>query len=504
MSKNITINEGNIAKVFTGVKKITTNKSGSSGSVDWVPEDEAINYVDLDELDVDENGTYIATQEGCQAFSKVTVNVEPDLTTKGIEANGTYNASDDGADGYDSVVVDVHPNCGAITLTRNGTYHSSSDQLDGYSEVKVNVAGSGGSVVTGTAVEGIAVSNLNAGQTVHVYSEGGGVGEGTVAILDGGSSGIMYDGQVFWQSQYAIRKKSSAYIQESGHYEQVEFQSGYSQLDGPFALLIKPGNTGTKIITLDNFEGIDTSADIDTSYYWSNNNGNLLVTNTGLYDRGLRKLMSYPPAVYHPSSWGNRTPIDTGRAWGGTGGDGVKVWQTIQAIGTWQEIVSYELIIDPAEHYFLDEGYTSRRKFFVTKPIGGSEIDIYTISPTGSQSLLLHIPKKYCQISKMSPSGSHLIVVGYDSNPDESIVAYRLNDDGSYQQLRWPVNIITNIPNPSDEGFFIGSVYYPYGATGSLGNYIAGTGSKSAKGQLGIASASVAAGSRTSAIVLFT
>ena len=199
MSKNITINEGNIAKVFTGVKKITTNKSGSSGSVDWVPEDEAINYVDLDELDVDENGTYTASQEGCQAFSKVTVNVEPDLTTKGIDANGTYNASDDGADGYDSVVVDVHPNCGAITLTRNGTYHSSSDQLDGYSEVKVNVAGSGGSVVTGTAVEGIAVSNLNAGQTVHIYSKGDNTGDGISAVVDGAYNGsaFMYNGEVY-------------------------------------------------------------------------------------------------------------------------------------------------------------------------------------------------------------------------------------------------------------------------------------------------------------------
>lgn len=69
MSKNITIQEGGIAKQMT-VDKLKTNLVGS-GTCLWVPEDEV------------------------------------QLTTKTITQNGTYKASDDGYYGYEQVVVSV-------------------------------------------------------------------------------------------------------------------------------------------------------------------------------------------------------------------------------------------------------------------------------------------------------------------------------------------------------------------------------------------------------------
>ena len=67
MSKNITIQEGGVAKQLT-VGKLKTNLA-SSGTCLWVPEDEV------------------------------------QLTTKTITENGTYKASDDGYYGYEQVVV---------------------------------------------------------------------------------------------------------------------------------------------------------------------------------------------------------------------------------------------------------------------------------------------------------------------------------------------------------------------------------------------------------------
>jgi len=69
MSKNITIQEGGVAKQLT-VDKLKTNLVGS-GTCLWVPEDEV------------------------------------QLTTKTITENGTYNASDDGYYGYNQVVVSI-------------------------------------------------------------------------------------------------------------------------------------------------------------------------------------------------------------------------------------------------------------------------------------------------------------------------------------------------------------------------------------------------------------
>jgi len=76
MGKNITIQEGGIAKQMT-VNKLRTNLVGS-GTCLWVPED--------------------AVQ----------------LTTKTITENGTYNASNDGYYGYSQVIVSI-PDVGKVT-----------------------------------------------------------------------------------------------------------------------------------------------------------------------------------------------------------------------------------------------------------------------------------------------------------------------------------------------------------------------------------------------------
>lgn len=128
MSKNITIAEGGQAKNFNSVAKIRTNLIGS-GTQNWIPEDEAGRYANLGEVSIDENGTYRASDENLDGFSKITVNVptegggggggghEPRLITKNITANGTYNASGDGADGYSSVTVNVQISHGRVVLS---------------------------------------------------------------------------------------------------------------------------------------------------------------------------------------------------------------------------------------------------------------------------------------------------------------------------------------------------------------------------------------------------
>ncbi len=70
------------------------------------------------------------------------------LITKAINENGTYLASDDDADGYLSVIVEVTPNVESKEITENGTYNASDEGLDGYESVTVNVP-SGSGVISG-------------------------------------------------------------------------------------------------------------------------------------------------------------------------------------------------------------------------------------------------------------------------------------------------------------------------------------------------------------------
>lgn len=82
MSKNITIQEGGVAKQLT-VDKLKTNLV-SSGTCLWVPEDE----VTLGTKVITENGTYKASDDGYYGYSEVTVNIANAGTATGTDEDG--------------------------------------------------------------------------------------------------------------------------------------------------------------------------------------------------------------------------------------------------------------------------------------------------------------------------------------------------------------------------------------------------------------------------------
>lgn len=106
MSKNVTISEGSQSKNFNGIKKLRTNLIGG-GNQYWVPEDECGKYINTKQLTVDTNGTYLASNYNCDAFSQVSANAKPNSMEKSVNINGSYNASDDNVQAYSSVEVNV-------------------------------------------------------------------------------------------------------------------------------------------------------------------------------------------------------------------------------------------------------------------------------------------------------------------------------------------------------------------------------------------------------------
>lgn len=63
----------------------------------------------------------------------------PVLHELGVRVNGTYNASDDNCDGFSKVTVNVPADTKAITVVQNGVYNAALEGKDGYSQVTVNV-----------------------------------------------------------------------------------------------------------------------------------------------------------------------------------------------------------------------------------------------------------------------------------------------------------------------------------------------------------------------------
>ena len=63
----------------------------------------------------------------------------PVLHELGVRANGTYNASDDNCDGFSKVTVNVPADTKAITVVQNGVYNAALEGKDGYSQVTVAV-----------------------------------------------------------------------------------------------------------------------------------------------------------------------------------------------------------------------------------------------------------------------------------------------------------------------------------------------------------------------------
>ena len=96
----------------------------------------------VEDDEVDQYTLYTLSDNGKQYLGSLELGASAVLTSKNINENGTYLASEDNADGYDSVTVDI-PSSTLITksINTNGTYLASDDNADGYSEVAVNIAG---------------------------------------------------------------------------------------------------------------------------------------------------------------------------------------------------------------------------------------------------------------------------------------------------------------------------------------------------------------------------
>lgn len=91
----------------------------------------------LKEKTITANGTYNATSDDADGYSKVTVNVNASTEEKSITANGTYTPSS-GKVGFSKVTVNVNQSTETKSITSNGTYTPSSGKI-GFSKVTVNV-----------------------------------------------------------------------------------------------------------------------------------------------------------------------------------------------------------------------------------------------------------------------------------------------------------------------------------------------------------------------------
>lgn len=102
MSKNITIQEGGVAKSLTA-DKLKTDLVGG-GTCNWVPEDET----QLITKSVTKNGTYKASRDGAYGYSKVIVNVAGgSVSGKGSDGNTHNYSTDDQGNIVDEVIPDT-------------------------------------------------------------------------------------------------------------------------------------------------------------------------------------------------------------------------------------------------------------------------------------------------------------------------------------------------------------------------------------------------------------
>lgn len=134
--KSVSILEGRLSRLFSYVGKMII-RLASGGEQEWIPQDEAGIYINRKNKKITENGTYLASDDNCDAFDEI--EVELPVGHKTITQDGTYRASDDNFDGYLSVNVVSHHNVGAKEVTANGEYVASADGLEGYSVVYVKI-----------------------------------------------------------------------------------------------------------------------------------------------------------------------------------------------------------------------------------------------------------------------------------------------------------------------------------------------------------------------------
>lgn len=108
MSKNITIQEGGVARSFGSVDKLQTSLQGG-GTCLWVPEDET----KLTTKHVSKNGTYTAASDGHYGYSKVTVNVPGGSGSANSSGKpSTLDGGDIAPGGAGSAIVGTDPETG--------------------------------------------------------------------------------------------------------------------------------------------------------------------------------------------------------------------------------------------------------------------------------------------------------------------------------------------------------------------------------------------------------
>ena len=98
----------------------TSSGSGTPGSGGGGSGGGSGSTANLTIKNVNENGTYLASEDGADGYSKVNVNVVPNVIEKDITDNGIYLASSDNVDGYNSLNVDVVKDRNLIELLRYG------------------------------------------------------------------------------------------------------------------------------------------------------------------------------------------------------------------------------------------------------------------------------------------------------------------------------------------------------------------------------------------------
>lgn len=126
MAKNISILEQAVSRTFGSVEKLETNLVGG-GTQLWIPEDEAVNYVELEDLDVTENGYYTPSGDGFKSVS-VEVETEPELEEIEITENGTYTPTS--GVGFSSVSVEVQSESGGDSPEISGQTSSAVASVD--------------------------------------------------------------------------------------------------------------------------------------------------------------------------------------------------------------------------------------------------------------------------------------------------------------------------------------------------------------------------------------
>ena len=105
MSKNITIQEGGVARTMSNVEKLQTALVGG-GSCYWVPEDER----QVTTKHITQNGTYQASSDGVYGYSQVTVNVSGGNGS--ADSGGRPSGGDILPGGIGSAVVGTDPDTG--------------------------------------------------------------------------------------------------------------------------------------------------------------------------------------------------------------------------------------------------------------------------------------------------------------------------------------------------------------------------------------------------------